>query len=72
MCACVGVAAGGGFLKVVSVGIPTYAGVKTGFSRDEVGIETGFHAGVGRNAIGIIFKNPPQEYASLCVCLCVH
>ena len=27
----------------------------------QVGIETGFHAGVGRNADGkIIFENPPQ------------
>ena len=39
----------GGFLKVISVGIPTYAGVKTGsVCRAEVGIETGFHAGIDR------------------------
>ena len=33
--------------KIISVGIPTYA-----VSRAEVGIETGFHSGVGRNAEG--------------------
>ena len=40
----------GGFLKIISVGIPTYAGVKTSFSRADIGMETGFHAAVGQNA----------------------
>ena len=40
----------GGFLKIVSVGIPTYAGAKTGFSRADVGLETGFRTCIGRNA----------------------
>ena len=38
---------GGGFLKIISVGIPTY--VKTSFHADVSAIETSFHAGVGRN-----------------------
>ena len=40
----------GGFLKIVSVGIPTYTGAKTGFSRADVSVETGFRAGIGQNA----------------------
>ena len=34
-----------GFLKIITVGNPTYAGVKTGLSRADVGMEASFHAG---------------------------
>ena len=40
----------GGFLKIVSVGISTYASVKTSFSRADISVETGFRADIGRNA----------------------
>ena len=35
----------GRFLKIIPIGI-----TKTGFSRADVSMETGFHAGIGRNA----------------------
>ena len=38
----------GGFLKSISVGILTYADMKTGFHADVSSIETSFHT--GRNA----------------------
>ena len=37
-------------LKIIPNCILTYAGMKTGFSRVDVGLETGFRAGVGQNA----------------------
>ena len=43
----------GAFLKIASVGIPTYAGAKTDFSRADISMETGFCASIGRNAAWI-------------------
>ena len=37
----------GGFLKIISVGILAYAGMKTSFNADVRPIEAGFHAGIG-------------------------
>ena len=45
-----GCAPRGWFLKIISVGIPTYAGMKIGFHADVSPRETGFRAGVGRYA----------------------
>ena len=40
----------GRFLKIVFVGIPTHTGMKTSFYADFSSLETGFRAGIGRNA----------------------
>ena len=48
---------------LVSVAIPTYASMKTGFHADVSSLETGYHASIGRNGMQteIIFQNPPGE-----------
>ena len=40
----------GGFLKIVSIGVPTYACTKTGFNANVDPLETGLCSGIGRNA----------------------
>ena len=46
----VGVPAQGGFLKTISVGILTYAGMKTSCHTWYLALEIGFHAGLGQKA----------------------
>ena len=46
---------------VISVGIPTYAGMKTGFQADVSSLETGFHASIGQNAGTNNLKKPTSN-----------